>query len=162
MMLQRFLLVWLTLLSVLAFLWPHCAAANVEPFTSIVDPFVATKDSLQYLFAVTMFAIGCLLPRDEVRQVIRRWPTVLAGTAIQYSLMPLLANELMRLMLAEQLFAFITAAPVEMPTSEVVPVAGTNNEGERTFRSAAEARQTGRTSKTLRGARRRTIVLSVP
>ena len=67
----------------------------------------------------------------------------------------------MRLMLAEQLFTFVTAAPVETPTGEVVPVAGTNNEGERTLRSAAEARKTGRTSKTLRGARRRTIVLSV-
>ena len=73
----------------------------------------------------------------------------------------LLANELMRLMLAEQLFTFVTAAPVETPTGEVVPVPGTNNEGERTLRSAAEARKTGRTSKTLRGARRRTVVVSV-
>ena len=82
----------------------------------------------------------------------------LDGPADDYRL---LANELMRLMLAEQLFTFVTAAPVETPTGEVVPVAGTNNEGERTLRSAAEARKTGRTSKTLRGARRRTIVLSV-
>jgi hypothetical protein len=82
----------------------------------------------------------------------------LDGPADDYRL---LANELMRLMLAEQLFTFVTAAPVETPTGEVVPVAGTNNEGERTLRSAAEARKTGRTSKTLRGARRRTVVVSV-
>ena len=82
----------------------------------------------------------------------------LDGPADDYRL---LANELMRLMLAEQLFTFVTAAPVETPTGEVVPVAGTNNEAERTLRSAAEARKTGRTSKTPRGARRRTIVLSV-
>jgi BASS family bile acid:Na+ symporter len=43
------------------------------------------------LIAVTMFAIGWLLPRDEIRQVFGRWPTVLGGTAIQYSAMPLLA-----------------------------------------------------------------------
>ena len=73
----------------------------------------------------------------------------------------LLVNELMRLMLRQQLFTFVTAAPVETPSGEVVPVAGTNNEAERALRSAAMDRQTGRTSKTLRGARRRTVVLSV-
>lgn len=73
----------------------------------------------------------------------------------------LLCNEVMRLMLAGQLFTFVTAAPVETPLGETVPVAGTNNESERALRSAAEARKTGRTSKTQRGARRRTIVVSV-
>jgi len=73
----------------------------------------------------------------------------------------LLCNEVMRLMLAGQLFTFVTAAPVETPRGETVPVAGTNNESERALRSAAEARKTGRTSKTQRGARRRTIVVSV-
>ena len=73
----------------------------------------------------------------------------------------LLANELMKLMLAEQLFTFVTAAAVETPTGEVVPVAGTNNEAERTLRSPAMSRDTGRTSKTLRGARRQTILYSV-
>jgi len=73
----------------------------------------------------------------------------------------LLCNELMRLMLAQQLFTFVTAAPVKIPNGEAVPVAGTNNEAERTLRSAAEARKTGRTSKTLRGARRQTILVSV-
>ncbi|MCP3884775.1 MAG: hypothetical protein GY700_04745, partial [Propionibacteriaceae bacterium] len=46
---------------------------------------------------MTMLAIGSLLPRDEVRQVIRRWPTVLGGTAVQYASMPLLAYGLGRL-----------------------------------------------------------------
>ncbi len=73
----------------------------------------------------------------------------------------LLANELMRLMLAEQLFTFVSAAAIETPRGEALAVAGTNNEAERTLRSAAEARKTGRTSKTQRGARRRTIVVSV-
>jgi hypothetical protein len=73
----------------------------------------------------------------------------------------LLVNELMRLMLRQQLFTFITAAPVETPCGEVVPVAGTNNEAERALRSPAMSRHTGRTSKTLRGARRQTILHSV-
>jgi transposase len=73
----------------------------------------------------------------------------------------LLCNELMRLMLAQQLFTFVTAAPVKMPNGEATLVAGTNNEAERTLRSAATARKTGRTSKTLRGARRQTILVSV-
>jgi hypothetical protein len=73
----------------------------------------------------------------------------------------LLCNELMRLMLARQLFTFVTAAPVQAPHGETAPVAGTNNEAERTLRGAAMARKTGRTSKTLRGARRQTILVSV-
>ena len=73
----------------------------------------------------------------------------------------LLANELMKLMLAEQLFTFVTAAAVETPSGEVAPVSGTNNEAERTLRSPAMSRNTGRTSKTLRGARRQTILHSV-
>jgi hypothetical protein len=82
----------------------------------------------------------------------------LEGTDNDYRL---LANELMRLMLAQQLFTFVTAAPVKMPNGEATLVAGTNNEAERTLRAAAQARKTGRTSKTLRGARRQTILVSV-
>ena len=72
-----------------------------------------------------------------------------------------LNNELMRLMLAEQLFTFVTAEPFEQPHGELTLVSGTNNESERTLRSSATARDTGRTSKTLRGARRQTILVSV-
>jgi hypothetical protein len=73
----------------------------------------------------------------------------------------LLINELMRLMLERQLFTFVTAAPVAAPHGDPQPVAGTNNEAERTLRFAAQARKTGRTSKTFRGARRQTILSSV-
>jgi len=38
-----------------------------------------------------MFSIGCLLPRDEIGHVLSRWPTVLGGTALQYTVMPLVA-----------------------------------------------------------------------
>ena len=73
----------------------------------------------------------------------------------------LLVNELMRLMPGRELFTFVTATAAEMPNGELLPVAGTNNEAERTIRSAAEARKTGRTNKTLHGAWRRTIIVSV-
>jgi hypothetical protein len=46
----------------------------------------------------------------------------LAGANDYYRL---LCNELMKLMLAQQLFTFVTAAPVTTPTGEVVPVAVT-------------------------------------
>jgi hypothetical protein len=62
-----------------------------------------------------------------------------------------LANELMRLREAEELFTFVIHAEV----------AGTNNEAERGLRDSAQDRNIGRTSKTIRGARRRTIATSV-
>ena len=67
----------------------------------------------------------------------------------------------LRLMLAQQLFTFVTATPVAQPNGETKPVGATNNEAERTLRNPAEARKTGRTNKTLAGARRRTILTSV-
>jgi hypothetical protein len=73
----------------------------------------------------------------------------------------LLCNELMRLMLDRRLFTFVTAAPVITPQGITQPVAGTNNEAERTLRAPAIARKTGRTNKTLAGARRQTIIVSV-
>jgi hypothetical protein len=82
----------------------------------------------------------------------------LAGTDDDYRL---LCNEVMRLMLAEQLFTFVTAATVVTPSGESSPVAGTNNEAERALRGVAEARKTGRTNKTFSGARRQTIITSV-
>jgi len=73
----------------------------------------------------------------------------------------LLCNELMRLNLAAELFAFVTAAPVRKPNGETMAVSGTNNEAERTLRSPAQARDTGRTNKTPFGARRQTVIVSV-
>ena len=82
----------------------------------------------------------------------------LEGTVNDYRL---LCCELMRLMLAQQLFIFVTAAPVVTPSGESNPVAGTNNEAERTLRGPAQARKTGRTNKTFVRARRQTVITSV-
>jgi hypothetical protein len=73
----------------------------------------------------------------------------------------LLVNELMRLMLGKELFTFVTARPATQPNGTTKPVSGTNNEAERTLRGAAQARVTGRTNKTVNGARRQTILTSV-
>jgi len=62
-----------------------------------------------------------------------------------------LCNELMRLMLAGELFVFVTTAGVD----------GNNNASERQLRADATARKTGRTSKTAHGAKRRSIISSV-
>jgi BASS family bile acid:Na+ symporter len=87
--LERLLLLWLVLLCAIAYVWPQ--------WTGLDDPFLASKSWLGPLIAVTMLAIGSLLPRDEVRQVLGRWPTVLGGTVVQYGSMPLLAFGLGRL-----------------------------------------------------------------
>ncbi len=82
--LERYLMVWLVLLSAAAYAWTRW------PF-GVLNPFASSRPALDYLVAATMLAIGSLLPEDEVRQVVRRWPLVLGGTAIQYTAMPLLA-----------------------------------------------------------------------
>src|SRR5450432_1868538 len=73
----------------------------------------------------------------------------------------LLVNEVLRLLLRQELLTFVTARPTEQPNGTTKPVDGTNNEAERTLRGAAQARVTGRTSKTIAGARRQTILTSV-
>jgi hypothetical protein len=73
----------------------------------------------------------------------------------------LLVAEVLRLMMAKELFTFVTAEPVQQPNGRTLPVAGTNNEAERTLRNPAQARASGRTNKTNNGARRQSIVTSV-
>ena len=73
----------------------------------------------------------------------------------------LLVNEIMRLWLAQELFQFVMIQSVPQPNGTPQPVDGTNNEVERTLRGPAQARDTGRTNKTLNGARRQTILTSV-
>ena len=86
-MLERWLVAWLFLISIVAYFWPP----------EWLDPFLETEPYLLRLFAVTMFVIGWMLPRDEIEQLLRRWPTVLAGTTLQYLSMPALAFLMVRL-----------------------------------------------------------------
>ena len=59
----------------------------------------------------------------------------------------LLLSEVLRLLLQQELFTFVTAKPVAQPNGTIKAVAGTNNEAERTLRAAAQTRKTGRTNK---------------
>lgn len=62
-----------------------------------------------------------------------------------------LVNELMRLLMAEELFTFVRVPEVEP----------TNNSSERRLRHPAQERKAGRTSKTAAGAHRRSVLVSV-
>jgi BASS family bile acid:Na+ symporter len=83
-LLERWLLLWLLLGCTLSFLW-------FQLFPAAADPFEASKPYFPYLIVAIMFSIGCVLPPDELKQVGRQWPTVAAGTTLQYLSMPLLA-----------------------------------------------------------------------
>lgn len=110
-MLQRYLLLWLILSSTIAWTWPSLSgrllqggdAAADESAALQFDPFlvrspesrgVVPRLSIGLLVAATMFSIGLLLPADEVASVFRRWPSVLGGTLVQYTAMPLLSAAL--------------------------------------------------------------------
>ena len=86
-MLQRYLIFWLMLSSLVALFWTKWLGA--APVTW--DPFADSKPLLTALIIITMYMIGLLMPRREVDDVFRRWPLVFAGAAIQYTVMPLLA-----------------------------------------------------------------------
>jgi transposase len=73
----------------------------------------------------------------------------------------LLVAEVLRLMMNQALFRFVTEPPVQQPNGTIEPVSGTNNESERTLRTMAQARVTGRTNKTDNGTRRQTVLVSV-
>ena len=73
----------------------------------------------------------------------------------------LLANEIMRLMLTRQLFTCVTTPDATQPNGETKRASGTNNHSEQELRDPALARRTGRTNKTVVGARRQTILVSV-
>jgi transposase len=72
-----------------------------------------------------------------------------------------LVAEVFRLMMAKQLFTFVTAPPVQQPNGPTQPVAGTNYEAEPSLRHPAQARVTGGTNKTSNGARRQSVLTSV-
>lgn len=72
---QRYLLILLLGVGVVATVWP-------APF------LVPVK--LDWFMAATMLAVGAMLPRQEVRELAKRWPTVLFGTMVQYTAMPFL------------------------------------------------------------------------
>ena len=76
-MLQRFLLLWLVLSSLLAYSWPRLWSALVVWSGVTLDPtfdlfqVVYDAGALKPIIRVTMFCIGCLLPREIGRASCR-------------------------------------------------------------------------------------------
>lgn len=66
-------------LSLAAYNWP----------ATWVDPFADSKPWLPWMIGVTMFALGSLLPADEVRRLLGQLPQVALGTLTQCIVMPL-------------------------------------------------------------------------
>ena len=83
-MLQRYLMFWLVLSSGVSLFWPRLSLGKF-------DPFLPSGNALTAGIFIVMFAVGALMRLDEVREVGRRWPAVIFGTAVQYTSMPLLA-----------------------------------------------------------------------
>lgn len=83
--LSRFLLFWLCLACVVAFFWAPTFGDDA------FNPFFLNANQMAALIAVTMFAVGSLLPYDEVKSVAKQWPKILGGTCVQYLAMPTLA-----------------------------------------------------------------------
>jgi BASS family bile acid:Na+ symporter len=79
----RSLLLWLIVTSGIAFVWP----AKLAGF----DPFVSTPWLLWSLIVVTMFALGTLVQRDELRPLRERPWWVGLGVATQVLVMPAVA-----------------------------------------------------------------------
>jgi hypothetical protein len=156
--------------------WAHLIRKGIK--LTLQDPTAATyRDFTDRL--LTIYRDACDVQRDETLNDEQRKKAVAAlegrvvalcqpicaaqlskttGLGDAYRL---LNEEVMRLVLAEQLFEFVTAKSVPQPNGQAKPIGGTNNEAERTLRSPAEARKTGRTNKTLNGARRQTVLKSV-
>ena len=85
--LSKYLLIWLSLICIIAYKWDWVSSLCHISF----NPFLISKEGLNGLIAVTMLAIGSLLPMEEVKMVIQRWPKILGGTTIQFLSMPLAA-----------------------------------------------------------------------
>ncbi len=88
-MIARYMLLWLSLFSLLALMWPEWIGTGFDPFLWGDDD--TRSQVLQCLFAGAMFSLGWLMPRAEVLEVAKRWPVVLGGTTLQYVTMPALA-----------------------------------------------------------------------
>ena len=89
-MIQRFLILWLLLICGVGYVFHF----QIDPS---FDPFVLSKPGLPYLFGMTMFVVGALIPAGELSRIAKRWRVVLGGTCVQFTAMPLLAFSLAKL-----------------------------------------------------------------
>jgi len=93
--------------------------------------FLLVKDYFLWLFAVTMFAVGLVLPLDEAKQALRKPQHIVIGVVSQYTIMPLLgfaaASVLMALDYPPALalgFIIVGCAPGAMASNVMTYLAG--------------------------------------
>ena len=80
----RYFAAWVVLFGIAAYLWPK--------------PFAAMKEGMDWFFALTMFGIGAVLEPEDFKRILRRPAIVLIGTLEQYSVMPLAAYAIARIL----------------------------------------------------------------
>lgn len=74
---SEFLVLWVIVFSILSYFFPYY--------------FVVFKNFLEYFFSLTMLCVGMLLNPEHVKLLRKKPQRVLAGSLLQYSLMPLFA-----------------------------------------------------------------------
>ncbi len=80
----RYFVAWVVLGGVVAYLWP--------------TPFVALKDGTTLFFSLTMFGIGAVLRVEDFNRILERPVIVLIGSISQFTIMPLGAFAVARLL----------------------------------------------------------------
>jgi BASS family bile acid:Na+ symporter len=80
----RYFAVWIVLFGVLAYLYPA--------------PFVALQDGTTLFFSLTMFGIGAVLRVEDFKRILERPGIVIIGSAAQFTLMPVGAFVVSRLL----------------------------------------------------------------
>ena len=102
----KYFAVWVVLCGVIAYLWPALFTGMEEAMTRF---FAATVErpmpaplrlgrGMDWFFALTMFGIGAVLKVEDFRRIARRPVIVLIGSAAQFTLMPLGAFLLAKLL----------------------------------------------------------------
>jgi len=71
----NFMAVWVAIFGLIAYLYPR--------------PFIALKGGMDLFFALTMLGIGCVLRIEDFRQIAKRPQIVAIGSVMQFTLMPL-------------------------------------------------------------------------
>lgn len=109
---------------------------NLAPLTLLgavlayVQPplFLIFKDSIAWMFAITMFALGIVIDADELNEALHKPKAIALGVFSQYTIMPLLALLVVTLtqLPAELALGFILvgSAPGAMASNMIVYLAG--------------------------------------
>jgi len=98
---SRLLVVWVVLAAGIGFVYPQ-VLVPLSPFTD-------------WLFAITMFGIGCLLSVKDFAPILEKPRLVLLGTAAQFVIMPLLAFGIVKF------FGLVPALAVGLILAAAVP-----------------------------------------